>query len=64
MGRGTQWCPSVINSDKSDSDVRQIEVHTAEPLVSGPNYLEIEIPIAKMKNYKSKCSDQILAELI
>jgi sorting nexin-29 len=42
------------------SDVRQIEVHTAEPLVPGPSRLEVEIAIAKLK----KCSDQILAELI
>jgi hypothetical protein len=43
------------------SDVRQIEIHTAEPLV--PSHLEIEISIAKLKKYKSPGSDQILAEL-
>jgi hypothetical protein len=36
------------------SDVRQIEVHTAEPLVPGPSHLEIEISIAKLKEYKSQ----------
>jgi hypothetical protein len=46
------------------SDVRQIEVHTAEPLVPGPNHLEVEIAIAKLKKYKLPGSDQILAELI
>jgi hypothetical protein len=46
------------------SDVVQIEVHTAEPLVPGPNHLEVEIAIAKLKNYQSPDSDQILAELI
>jgi hypothetical protein len=30
-------------------EVRQIEVHTAEPIVFGPNHLEIEIVIAKLK---------------
>jgi hypothetical protein len=35
------------------SDVRQIEVHTAEPLVPGPSRLEVEIAIAKLKKYKS-----------
>jgi hypothetical protein len=30
------------------SDVRQIEVHTAEPLVPGPSHLEVEIAIAKL----------------
>jgi hypothetical protein len=28
------------------SDVRQIEVHAAEPLVPGPSFLEVEIAIA------------------
>jgi hypothetical protein len=46
------------------SDVRQIEVHTAKPLVPGPSRLEVEIAIAKLKKYKSPGSDQIPAELI
>jgi hypothetical protein len=46
------------------SDVRQTEVHTAEPLVPGPSRLEVEIAIAKLKEYKSPSSDQILTELI
>jgi hypothetical protein len=46
------------------SDVRQIEVHTAEPLVPGASRLEVEIAIAKLKKYKSPGSDQISAELI
>jgi hypothetical protein len=46
------------------SDVRQIEVHTAEPLVPGPSRLEVEIAIAKLKKYKSPGSNQIPAELI
>jgi hypothetical protein len=46
------------------SDVRSIEVHTAEPLVPGPARLEVEIAIAKLKKYKSPGSDQIPAELI
>jgi hypothetical protein len=46
------------------SDVRQIEVHTAEPLVPGPSRLEVEIAIAKLKKFKSPGSDQIPAELI
>jgi hypothetical protein len=39
------------------SDVRQIEVHTAEPLVPGPSHLEVEITIAKLKKCKSPDSD-------
>jgi hypothetical protein len=44
-------------------DVRQVEVHTAEPLVPGPCCLEVEIAIAKLKKYKSPGSDQIPEEL-
>jgi hypothetical protein len=33
------------------SDVRQIEVHIAEPLVPGPSRPEVEIAIAKLKMY-------------
>jgi hypothetical protein len=46
------------------SDVRQIEIHTAEPLVSEPSPFEVKIAITKLKNYKSPGSYQIPAELI
>jgi hypothetical protein len=46
------------------SDVRRIEVPTAEPLIPVPSRLEVEIAIAKLKKYKSPSSDQIPAELI
>jgi hypothetical protein len=46
------------------SHVRQIRIHTAEPLVPGPCHFEVEIAIAKQKMYKSSGSDRILAELI
>jgi hypothetical protein len=46
------------------SDVRQIEVHTAKPLVPGPSRLENEIAIGKLKKYKSPGSEEIPAELI
>jgi hypothetical protein len=46
------------------SDVRQIEVRMAEPLVPGPSRLEVEIAIAKLKKHKSPGSDQIPAQLI
>jgi hypothetical protein len=45
------------------SDVRQIAIHTAEPLVPDPSHLEVEISIAKLKKYKSPGSDQIPVEL-
>jgi hypothetical protein len=43
------------------SDVRQIEVYTAEPLVPGLSHLEVEIVIAKLRKYKSPGIDQIPA---
>jgi hypothetical protein len=46
------------------SEVRQIEVDTAESLIPGPSRLEVEIAIAKLKKYKSSGSDQIPVELI
>jgi hypothetical protein len=46
------------------SDVRQTEVHTAEPLVPVPSHLEVEIAITKLKKCKSPSSHQIPAELI
>jgi hypothetical protein len=46
------------------SDVRQIEVSAAEPSLSGPSRIEVEIAIVKLKKYKSAGSVQIPAELI
>jgi hypothetical protein len=46
------------------NDVRQTEIHTAEPLVPEPNSSEVEIAIEKLKRYKSPGTDQIPAELI
>jgi hypothetical protein len=44
------------------SEVRQIEVHTAESSVNVPSHLEVEIDIAKLKKYKQPDSDEIPAE--
>jgi hypothetical protein len=46
------------------SDVRQAEIHTAEPLVPEPSALEVEFAIEKLKSRKSPGTDQIPAELI
>jgi hypothetical protein len=40
------------------SDVRQTEVHTAEPLVPGPSSLGIETATEKLRKYKSAGSDK------
>jgi hypothetical protein len=46
------------------SDVRQIEVNTAEPLVPGTSRIEPEIAITKLKKYQSPGTDEIPAGLI
>jgi hypothetical protein len=45
------------------NEVRQTELHTAEPLVPEPSSSEVEIAIEKLRSYKSPGSDQIPAEL-
>jgi hypothetical protein len=47
-----------------DSDFRQTEIHTAEPVVPDPSAFEFEVAIEKLKRYKSPDIDQIPAELI
>jgi hypothetical protein len=39
-------------------DVRQTEIHTAEPLVPEPSALEIEMAVEKLKRRKSPGIDQ------
>ena len=46
------------------SDVRQMDIHTAEPLVPEPSAFENESAIEKLKSHKSPGIDQIPAELI
>jgi len=46
------------------NDVRQTEIHTAEPLVPEPSAFEFELAIEKLKSHKSPGIDQIPAELI
>jgi hypothetical protein len=45
-------------------DVRQMDIHTAEPLVPEPSLVEVKIAIRKLKSYKFPGTDQIPAELI
>jgi hypothetical protein len=46
------------------NDVRQTEMHTAEPLVPEHSFFKVEIAIEKMKISKLQCTNQILVELI
>jgi hypothetical protein len=45
-------------------NVRQKDIQTAEPLVSEPSLVEVEIAIGKLKSYKFPGTDHIPAELI
>jgi hypothetical protein len=45
-------CFSQVLNVHNVSDVRQIEICTAEPLVPGPSRLEVEIATAKLNKYK------------
>jgi hypothetical protein len=56
------YLPQLLNVHNI-GDVRQIKIHTAEPVVPGPSHLGVEIAVAKLIKYKSPRSGQILAEL-
>jgi hypothetical protein len=45
-------------------DVRQTEMHSAEPFVPQPSASEAEVAIAEIKRYKSPGVYQIPAEMI
>jgi len=47
-----------------DVNVRQTEIHKAEPLVPEPSAYEVQLVIEKLKNHKSPGIVQIPAELI
>ena len=46
------------------NDIRQIEIHTAGPLVPEPRASEDKMAIEKLKRHKSQGTDQIPAEWI
>jgi len=46
------------------NDVRQTEIHTAEPLVPEPSVFEVELAIEKLKSHPSPGIDQIPVEVI
>ena len=45
-------------------DVGQVEITTANPLVTEPSAFEFELAIDKLKSHKSPGIDEIPAELI
>jgi hypothetical protein len=63
MARWRNYFSQILNVH-GDSDVRQAEIHTAEPLLPEPCAVEVELAIEKLKSHKSPSIDQISAELI
>jgi hypothetical protein len=59
MARWRDYFSHILNVH-GVSDVRQAEIHTAEPLVPEPSALEFELVIEKLKSHKSPGIDQIL----
>jgi hypothetical protein len=45
-------------------DVRQMDIHTIEPLMSEPSLVRMKIATGKLISYKSLGTDQIPAKLI
>jgi hypothetical protein len=52
------------SSRPQPNNIRQKDIHTAEPLVPEPKLVKVEIAIGNLKSYKSPATDQIPAELI
>jgi len=63
LARGRKHFSQLLNIH-GVNDVRQIELHTAEPLVPEPSVFEVELANEKLKSHKSPGNDQIPAELI
>ena len=63
MARWRNYFTQILNVHKV-KDVRQVEIHTIEPLAPEPSAFDVELSIAKLKNHKSPGIVQIPAELI
>jgi hypothetical protein len=60
LNRWKRYISQLLNVHNV-SDIRQIEIHIAEPLVPGPSHLQVEIAIAEFKKYKSPGTGEIPA---
>jgi hypothetical protein len=63
LNRWKNFFNQVLN-EHGVHNVRQMDIHMAEPLVPEPNLVEVETAIGKLKSYKSPGTNHILAELI
>jgi hypothetical protein len=63
LNRWINFFNQVLNV-RGVHNVRQMDIHTAEPLVPEPSPVEVKIAIGKLKSYKSPDTDQIPGEFI
>ena len=63
LARWRNYFSQILNVHEVN-DVRQTEIHTAEPLVPEPSATEVELAIEKLKSHKSPGIYQIPAEPI
>jgi len=63
LARWRKIFPQVLNVI-GFTDVKQTEIHIAEPLVPQPSAFDVEMATEKLKTHKSPGIDQIPAELI
>ena len=63
LGRWKKYFSQILNIHEVN-DVKQTEIHTAEPLVPEPSASEVELVIEKLKSHKSPDIDQIPGELV
>jgi hypothetical protein len=58
------FCQLLALNVHGVKNVRQTEIHKAEPLVPEPSSFEVEITIDKLKGYKSTGIDKTLTEMV
>jgi hypothetical protein len=63
LNRWKNFFNQVLNVHAAH-DVRQMAIHTAEPLIPEISFVEVETAIGKLKSYKSPSTNKIPAELI
>ena len=63
MTRWRNYFSQLLNVHGA-KDVRQAEIHTAEPLLPEPSAFEFELAIEKLNSHKSPGTDQMPVELL
>jgi len=63
LARWRKNCSQLLNVH-GVNNLRQTEIHTAEPLVPEPSAFDVELTTEKLKSHESSDIDQIPTELI